>query len=927
MEHKDLMRCLVVFLFCVLHTAFAWADIHDDVLHVMRREDGLMGDNVSRIITDHGGRVWISTNQGINMFNGKQIVSYSTYVGRSKFNGVGAICETSDRSIYAISLDGIIVLKYGSQKFQKILDDIVGPGCLFADNDLLYIGGREGLFSYDGKRLKRITNDASRMSLDNSVRHILKGKDGNIWFLTKFAVNIYHPQTSKITSISIKKGLPDRTSFGQFAIYGRKIYLGTKNNGLYIYNINTKTLRHVAGIGNIISSIYDCHDGTICISTDGSGAYLYDMRKDCIIQTFSTQGEGAFKLPTDAVYYYAKDSNGVNWFGMSRYGLAYSYHCEPLFRSFAYGAFTTNGMDVRSFLNHGTEHLIGTLRGFYYIDERRHVVKYFAPGQMGDAHIVTRIIYYQGLFYIGTYDGGLKVFDPNTLSLKSQTVSPLLDTQTVSSLAVSPDGDLWIGSTEGLFVLSKTGKTRRYTEQNSNIIGGSIKSILFDRKRNGWQTGASGISLYLSSSRDFANSNFPKGFFHHEENLTGQYGHQGLLFFFNKENVFYTDASMSKYGKLSMPAGLENEQIYDFLDDKKGHYWVAMDKGLFRMDYSMQNIMHFSYGEGLRGNLINAMEMDGSGRLWLATSDGLVVVHPSDLVRWTRMAKYKVLLYDMMKGGNLLSNREEMVVNEEGRIYITWNIVSQELRMTPILEDYAKPYGRIYEYSTDHGKNWKMVEDGKTIIMKHLFLGKHQLRIRLLGAPGTEKTYSIFVVPSWLSILEMILLVAIIVLGLLWHRYHRNTKVLLTERNEIEEALIEVEQAQQKQETPKYQRVKLDERECAEIVARMKKYIEAEKVYTNPELKMSDLAETLHLSSSKLSQIFSLYLKENYYEFINRYRLNEFKHLIDQGAYKKYTITALSEQCGFKKSSFYSTFRKVEGMTPAEYLKKRNISI
>lgn len=173
----------------------------------------------------------------------------------------------------------------------------------------------------------------------------------------------------------------------------------------------------------------------------------------------------------------------------------------------------------------------------------------------------------------------------------------------------------------------------------------------------------------------------------------------------------------------------------------------------------------------------------------------------------------------------------------------------------------------------------------------------------------------------------MILMIATAVLWFLWHRYHRNTKVLLTERNDIEEALIEVEPAQQKQETPKYQRVKLDERECAEIVARMKKYIETEKVYTNPELKMSDLAETLHLSSSKLSQIFSLYLKENYYEFINRYRLDEFKLLLDQGAYKKYTITALSERCGFKKSSFYSTFRKVEGMTPAEYLKKRNISV
>lgn len=185
-------------------------------------------------------------------------------------------------------------------------------------------------------------------------------------------------------------------------------------------------------------------------------------------------------------------------------------------------------------------------------------------------------------------------------------------------------------------------------------------------------------------------------------------------------------------------------------------------------------------------------------------------------------------------------------------------------------------------------------------------------------------------------------MVAAIVLFLMWRNYHKNAKALLDERDEIETALIEVEQEQQQalqdadrqgliepglQEpieagSQKYARVKVDEQEFANIVERMKSYIEENRCYTNPELKMSDLAEVLGLSSSKLSQVFSLYVKENYYEFINRYRLEEFKRLIAEGEYKKYTLTALSEKCGFKKSSFFSTFRRVEGMTPTEYMKK-----
>ncbi len=123
----------------------------------------------------------------------------------------------------------------------------------------------------------------------------------------------------------------------------------------------------------------------------------------------------------------------------------------------------------------------------------------------------------------------------------------------------------------------------------------------------------------------------------------------------------------------------------------------------------------------------------------------------------------------------------------------------------------------------------------------------------------------------------------------------------------------------------KYRGVKVDEQECREIVGRMRNYMEKTRIYTNPDMKMSDLSGYLHLSVSKLSQVFSLYLHENYYEFVNRYRLEEFKRLVSEGEAGKYTIIALSEKCGFKKSNFFSTFRKVEGMTPAEYMKKHNI--
>ena len=248
--------------------------------------------------------------------------------------------------------------------------------------------------------------------------------------------------------------------------------------------------------------------------------------------------------------------------------------------------------------------------------------------------------------------------------------------------------------------------------------------------------------------------------------------------------------------------------------------------------------------------------------------------------------------------------------------------------------DYARQDGRLYEYKIDDGQ-WQIVEDAQVIDIRCLLLGSHLLTVRQAGVKGTETIYQLTVIPSAVAWIELALFIVAILLLWLWWRFRKYTKVVISEHQMTEEALIEEMKSLTPDPIPeretageaKYQKVRVDEDECADIVSRMKEYLNRERVYTNADLKMKDLADVLHLSAPKLSQVFNLYLNENYYEFINRYRLDEFKRLIEAGEYKRFTITALSEQCGFKKSNFFSTFRKVEGMTPAEYLKKHGVSV
>ena len=123
----------------------------------------------------------------------------------------------------------------------------------------------------------------------------------------------------------------------------------------------------------------------------------------------------------------------------------------------------------------------------------------------------------------------------------------------------------------------------------------------------------------------------------------------------------------------------------------------------------------------------------------------------------------------------------------------------------------------------------------------------------------------------------------------------------------------------------KYSRVKIDDDECAAIVKKLERYLKSEKPYLDCDLKMSDLAVAIGSSANKLSQVFSLYLNQNYYDYINNYRLDEFKLMAaDPEINKKYTIVAMSEKCGFKKTAFFNTFKRVMGITPTEYMQQIN---
>ena len=946
------------------------ATIGEETMVSLTITDGLSGETVHCVMTDHSGGTWIGTNSGINVYNGKQLHVFPLTGDGGRLLEVYDLCEVAERFVYAATDSGLYRIACGANHAEHVLPEVRHPRSLLAVGDTLYIGSEQGLLFYDGRQLYHQDVSVSRKGLDNIVRQYDRDGDGLIWFLGRFDVNSYTPRTGKIPRYKLPKPI-DKAILTQFACIGKKQFIiGTRGNGLFFCDLTTGRAERIEGVGNLVSTVQRSSDGSFCVATDGAGAYrlvikgqqAIDNYQLEIAEHFHTEGDGRHRLPSNGTYCYYRDQNGVNWFGFVRYGLTHTYHSGDLFKVFSVGNFTTEGMNVRTYCRHGDDVVIGTQNGFYYVHALTGQHRLFAPDELGGGHIVNAVCWWNDHFYIGTFDGGLRVFDPKTLTLSRQTFSPLLNDGSIGDLKAGPDGRLWIGSSHGLMIVGDGQVQQHFTEQNSRIVGGLILSITFDRSGNAWLTGASGCSLYSVRSHEIVDTNFPKGFFHQQPWMRGATGHDGLVFLRTGPQTFYTNEDMTDFGELKLPVRFSDKWCRSFVDDLHGHYVLASERGVFCFGYddahgerrdkssSQGGIggFHFGYGEGLRGDFINEMTLGKDHRLWVATSQGLYYTDQKLMEQWQASTRYKVRLINIRRGSDLLEPSAEFMANKHHELRLSWNVTSEVLQTEVMLPDYAKQTGRLYEYRIG-GDDWQLVDDGQPLRISGLLLGKHPMEVRLAGASGTAVTYTLIVIPSGWATFELILLVVAVALLWYWWRWRKTTKVLLSERDEIEDALVE---AMEELETPlsppdegtndqwqsheapsgtiggaKYDRVKIDEAECANIVRRMKEYIEREQGYTNQDLKMKDLADELRLSAPKLSQVFNLYLGQNYYDFINGYRLLEFKRLISEGEYKRYTITALSERCGFKKSNFFSTFRKVEGMTPVEYLKKEGVKL
>ena len=129
---------------------------------------------------------------------------------------------------------------------------------------------------------------------------------------------------------------------------------------------------------------------------------------------------------------------------------------------------------------------------------------------------------------------------------------------------------------------------------------------------------------------------------------------------------------------------------------------------------------------------------------------------------------------------------------------------------------------------------------------------------------------------------------------------------------------------EQNRKTIKQEALKINEKkDFSKTINKLIRLMEQEQHYLDPELNLSRLSNLLQTKPEVLSEVLNSSLNQNFFDYINKYRIEEFKIQCLNKDNMHLSILGIAYECGFNsKAAFYRAFNKFEGNPPTTYISR-----
>ncbi|WP_324676645.1 helix-turn-helix domain-containing protein [Hymenobacter sp. GOD-10R] len=120
----------------------------------------------------------------------------------------------------------------------------------------------------------------------------------------------------------------------------------------------------------------------------------------------------------------------------------------------------------------------------------------------------------------------------------------------------------------------------------------------------------------------------------------------------------------------------------------------------------------------------------------------------------------------------------------------------------------------------------------------------------------------------------------------------------------------------------KYEKTALSPEASGAILGRLRTLMADTNAYRNPDLSLAELAAQLHLPPHHLSQVINEQCQQNFFDFVNTYRIDDVKRQLQSPETAHLKLEEIGFTAGFNsKSAFNAAFKKHTLTTPSEFRK------
>lgn len=167
------------------------------------------------------------------------------------------------------------------------------------------------------------------------------------------------------------------------------------------------------------------------------------------------------------------------------------------------------------------------------------------------------------------------------------------------------------------------------------------------------------------------------------------------------------------------------------------------------------------------------------------------------------------------------------------------------------------------------------------------------------------------------ALIISVIAVSLIVLGGLIKIYMQKQKITLAHQAMVQQIKSTIDIKENQSET-----ARMNTDMCDNLDRNMERLMKSSKPYLNSKLTLSDLAGKLNTNQTYLSNFLNRQKNISFTDYINQLRVKEACRQLLLPKNSNLSVDALAAISGFNsKSTFYTAFRKVTGMTPAEFQK------